>query len=98
MDEPFEIYILEGSLEELEKLSKGDSKDSQAAKVGIELAKQKGLKTLRGSHDHVDDAIVDIADNDTFVATQDKELKERIQENQGKLIVMRQKKHLVKEG
>ncbi len=98
MDEPFELCVLEGTLEELQELAEGNSKKARDAKLGYVLAEQKGLKKLRGSQDHVDDALVNMVDDETLIATQDKELKQRVKEKGGKVITVRNKQHLVKEG
>jgi rRNA-processing protein FCF1 len=73
----------------------GKGRDSLAAKLALQLLKHHmvmQLKTKNGKS--VDDLIVDLADKDTIVATQDAELKRRVKKKKAKLIVMRQKKYL----
>ena len=58
--------------------------------------KQKNLKILHGSSlPHNDDAIVEIASSDDVVATQDKQLKQRLKEKNIKIVTLKQKKYLI---
>ena len=98
IDEEYKIYILQGVIYELEKIiqnQRGKYKD--AAKVGLALInhkkipvldkEQKDLYTSVNSFETVvDDIIVEIADKDTIVATQDKELKLRLMNKGIKII------------
>ena len=81
-------------MRELLKLSEGNSKDSAAAKLGYVLVQQKDLKMLPGSG-HVDDEIVDMVEEHTVVATQDKNLKERVKNKGAAIITMRQRHKLI---
>jgi len=51
------------------------------------------IKTTRNKP--VDDLILNISDNNTIVATQDKELKEKLKKGKIAVITIRQKKYLV---
>jgi len=94
MQEPYEIYVLERSIEELHnivKRQKGKNRDS--AKLALQIIKGR-VKILAKGEGHVDDIIVNISDKDTIVCTQDKELSDRLKEKGVKLIKMKQKKYL----
>ncbi len=98
MNEPFELCIVDKSIKELNKVAAtGKEKDRFASKLALVLIRQKNLKTLHsfGSKKSVDDIIVKKADSNTFIATQDKALRERVREKGAKIIGMRQKKYLV---
>lgn len=97
MSEPFVLCIVDKALVELNKLTvTGKEKDRFAAKLALALIRQKNLKTLRSfSKKSVDDIIVKQADNNTFIATQDKALRKRLKLKQAKIIGLRQKKYLV---
>jgi hypothetical protein len=98
MQEPFELCIVDKSIAELNKLAAGGRQiDKFAAKLALALIIQKNLKTLHsfGSKESVDDIIVKKADKDSFIATQDKALKERVKEKGAKIIGLRQQKYLV---
>jgi rRNA-processing protein FCF1 len=109
LDEPYEIVLLETSLDELKRLATGTGADAQAAKLGLLLVEHmrkrdfaaadgslcKGLKTVPSSKkEHVDDAIVRIAEDETLVATNDNGLKRRLLEKGVRVIYLRQQKTL----
>jgi len=92
----YQLCVLEETLGELNKIIKEQKgKHAEAAKFALKLVKWKHLKILDKNQDKsVDDIIVDIANTDTIVATQDAELKQRLKENGVGFIVLRQKKYL----
>ena len=98
VDKPFVLCVLDKSITELNKLTvAGKEKDRFASKLALVLIRQKNLKTLhsfRGKK-NVDDIIVEKADKNTFIATQDKALRKRVKEKGAKIIGLRQKKYLV---
>ncbi|MCF7865961.1 hypothetical protein K9L67_02120 [Candidatus Woesearchaeota archaeon] len=100
MIEPYEICVLKESIKELETIinKHGQRKEGFNAKLGFLLAKQKNLKTLSGSKDkYVDEILVEIAKKQpekTIIATQDKELQDRIIRKSARVIILRQKKYL----
>ena len=97
MDEPYRLYVLEKSIEELKKIVKEQKgKHKEAANIALKLIKQKSLNTIKNStNDSVDDIIVEIGEEYT-IATQDKELKQRLKEKNIKVITLRGKKYLTK--
>ncbi len=96
VNEPYKLYILDKTIDELKKIVKEQKgKHKEAAKIALQFVKQKSLNTIKNStKDSVDDIIVDIAD-DYVVATQDKELKKRLKEKNIRIITLRAKKYLV---
>lgn len=93
----YEFYIMEGSIGELEGIiATQRGKDKEAARFALSIIKGKHLKTLRKNQGNtVDEAIVEIADKDTVVATQDAGLKRKLRQKGVPLIVLRQKKYLM---
>ncbi len=98
---PYELCVLENTYRELQHIIDGKTKakgdDKFNAKLGFIMAKQKGLKILACSSKEplVDDNIVRVANEKTFVATLDKELQKRLQKKGAKIITVRQKNHLI---
>jgi len=92
-----EIIILEPVIQELVQISEsGNTKDKIAAKVALQLIKQKHLKVVPSSFKkHTDDIIVETAQKDDFVATQDKELKKRLKAKKVRIITLKNKSHLI---
>ena len=94
--EKYQLYILDKTLDELEKIVKDKEqkgKNKLAAKLALLLVKAKDVKIIKTKKDKlVDDLIVELADKDTIVCTQDTELKKRLP---CKIITLRQKKKLI---
>lgn len=98
LDEKFEFCVIEGTFDELQKIMSGANNPNSAekfnAKLGFIMAKQKRLKTISGSSKElVDDTIVRVSDKNTYVATLDKELLNRLKEKGIARIVARQRKY-----
>lgn len=95
-----EFRILDSQLKELDSIIQGKSSraDKNAAKLALLLIKQKSLKMVSGSSKaSVDDQLVAKTKPGDLVATQDKELKQRLKDKGICILVLRQKKHIVKE-
>ena len=84
---PYKTIILEKSIEELKKINNKDSK------LALQLI--KNIPLLKHDGKDVDSIILEIANKDTIVATQDKALKRKLKEKNIPLITIRQKKYLI---
>lgn len=71
------ICILEGVVQELEKLSVGSGVDARAAKLAYNIVKKQHLKTATHSQPYVDTALVSVATKNDAIITLDKELQKR---------------------
>ncbi len=94
METSYEIFILEGSIGELERIGQEQKgKNKKAAKLALGLLNRiKILKTKKGL---VDDLIVNLAIKEKdLVATQDSALKDRLKVKGVDIIVLRKKKYL----
>ncbi len=90
IDSSYKLCIAEGTREELKKIAKENKmRDREAAKFGLKMTEK--MDTLKAEGKNVDEKIKNLSDDNTIIATQDKELKKRIK---GHIIVVRQKKHL----
>ncbi|MBN2423352.1 hypothetical protein JXB41_09075 [Candidatus Woesearchaeota archaeon] len=110
MDTLYEIYVLKGTVKELENIiEKQRGKHKYAAGMALELIKKKKVNILCSplkkqkslymadnsqKHIEVDEIILNIADKNTIIATQDKELKQKLKKKNINLIVLRNKKYL----
>lgn len=94
-----QLCILDRTLEELKKIIKKQSlKNKKAAKLALSLIKFKKIKIIKTkSTKKTDDLILEIAKKKkkNAVATQDKLLKQKLNENKVKIITLRQKKYLI---
>jgi uncharacterized protein len=91
-----QVCILEQSLDELNKIIvQQTGKNKAAAKLALQLVKQKGLNTIRISKkDSVDNILANLPEMEYMVATQDIELKRRLKAKNIKIITLRNKKYL----
>lgn len=97
MDDPYELCIVDKTIDELEKLKTTESgRDKRAASLALQLLKAKGIKHLKTEKNlNTDKLIVELAKKPDFVvATQDMALKRVLKENNTEIIILRQKKHL----
>ena len=93
----YELFILDKTLEELKKIvEKQKGKDKYAARIALKLIAIKNIGVIKTkSNRKTDDIILDIALKDDFiVATQDKDLKRRLINQDISVIILRQKKRL----
>jgi rRNA-processing protein FCF1 len=101
LTESFELCVMDKTVDELEKLiiRLGKKKEGFSAKLGLILLKQKNLKTLASSsEEYADKAILAFAAKNpekTIVATQDKELKDKLKKLSVRVIGLRQEKYLI---
>ena len=91
-----ELYTLDLSVKELEKLSLEKSFDGMAAKLALGLVKEKGIHVLAAGRGSTDTEIEAAAIFGSYtVCTQDKDLIGRLKTKGIKIISLRQKKYLV---
>jgi len=90
----YEILVLDGTVRELKSLSNKKGRKSLAAKVGLELIEKKELRVIETGNGNVDDEIVNLSDDKTIVATNDKELIKRLKHKNVKIIYLRGKNRL----
>lgn len=91
----YKLHIFEQSINELKNiLEKQSGKDKKAAKFALKLVKLKNIGIIKSGHNDVDELIIDNANNDTIIATQDVKLKKQLLEKGASVIILRQKKYL----
>lgn len=92
----YQLFIIDRSIEELKKIiTTGNTRDKTAAKLALKLIKLKEIKKLKTtSNRNVDELILDSAKKDDFVATQDKELKQKLKKRHIPIVILRQRKFL----
>ncbi len=95
ISEEHEITTLDGVVRELEHMSEERGEDASAARIGLELIEKNQVKIILTHERNVDDAIVELANDQTLVATNDKELINRLKTKNVKVIYLRGKNRLV---
>ena len=95
MNEPYELYVLDKSLKELENIIKTQKgKEKVIARLGKAILLSKKPKTLKTtSKDYVDKVILGL--RGYIVATNDKELRLKLKKEGVRTILLRQKNHLI---
>ena len=91
----YELTTVDCVVEELKKLKKARGKDAVAAKVALIMIKEKKIKIIKTHEKNVDKTIYKISDKNTIVATNDKNLMQKLKEKNVKIIYLRSKTHLV---
>ena len=85
IDQPYTLQILQSSIDELKKLSE----KNLDAKLALQLVKKYTI--IKTKEKHPDQTLAKIKDQNTIIATQDKELKTKLQTPK---LIIRQKKYL----
>ncbi len=103
-DDQVELIILQNVISELDTLaisSELSAKEKAAAKLGLQLIKQKNLKIEQGSNEHTDDVILRKALEyqkqgfNSAIATVDKELISKATNRNVWVFALRQKKKVL---
>ncbi len=91
----YKLCIFEQSLDELANIiEKQKGKSRNAARFALKLIKLKNIGIVKAEGKYVDSIILNNADKDTIIATQDKLLKKKLLEKRVSVIILRQKKYL----
>ena len=94
LDESFELAILDRTMEELDNLMHGKTKLAKNAKLAKTILMTKHVTTIMTEGGHVDKLLLKKADENTIIATADRELKSKLKKKKQPVIVIRQKKKL----
>jgi uncharacterized protein len=95
----YELVVVPETIAELEALignSRSSGKDRKAAGLALQLLRKFKViaaKNYRKVFKRADEAILDIADKRSLVATQDRELKRRLK-GKCRIIILRQRQYL----
>lgn len=92
LDFPYEIYVLQGTIDELKKIiSEQRGRFKQAALLSLGLIDNKKVKIINETGD-VDDLLVEHSHKENLILTQDCELKKRLNKP---YLTIRQKKKII---
>ncbi|MEM2144825.1 MAG: PIN domain-containing protein [Candidatus Jordarchaeaceae archaeon] len=100
INQKYEIIILKGTIEELERLSENPSlKVRKAAKLALELAQRYTIIDSASKNGDMDKLIVNLSKKEGYiVATNDKNLRRKLKSEGIPTIYVRQKSHLQIDG
>lgn len=97
-----EVCTIEPVIEELKKISKGNSKDAKAAALALAMLKEKikdgGISLIPSKWRNADDELLELGKSGYAVITQDRELLERLKAAGCAFGYIKQKKYLAFEG
>jgi len=91
----YELTTLDCVVKELKKLKKSRGKAAASAKVALLLIKEKNVKVIKTGEKNVDIKIYRMADENTIVATNDRDLRRKLKNKNVKVLYLRSKKHIV---
>ncbi len=99
----YELFIFDKSLDELERSAeKQKGAQKHLVKTAISLTEtmknNNKLNIIPAKTAYIDREILEAADKDTVVATQDKELRKKLRQRGIRTIIMKQGKYLAFEG
>jgi len=88
VDEQYKILTLDRVMEELKSIG------NKNAKTALKLIEIENIGIVKAKGKNVDKALIDFADKDTIVATNDTKLRERLKSLGIKTIYLRKRKYL----
>lgn len=91
--EKYDLSTLDSVVDELNKISNKKTRDSQYARLALELIENRKIKILK-INGGADDTILKLADKNTVVATNDRELRKMLKRKGTKTIYIKSRKHL----
>ena len=99
MDEPYELYIIDKTFDELEKIIT-TGKNKAAARFALKFIEKTQFNIIKTeiNKNNVDKEILALDEGNIIVATQDKDLKKKLKEKRIPVIIVRQKNHLILEN
>lgn len=90
----YSLYIYEGTITELENIENKGDKNKNFLPLIVRMLHLYGFKIIKSPERYVDDQILSNLDKSVIVATNDKELRLKIQSKKFNVLYMRQKKYL----
>lgn len=90
IQEPFEIYVTESVINELEKISTKKTKNSMFARIALMIIKKNKFKIIKGKYMNADKDILYITNKNWIVITNDKRLKRLLSQKNTRAISVRE--------
>lgn len=93
-----EFLVTSNTLKEMKQLKKEGKKKESSARIGEKLIKINKCKILKeGKEINADKELIELSKEGVIIGTNDKDLKNKIKEEGGKVIFIRQKKIIQEE-
>ena len=88
------FYIYEGTISELLNIERKREKNKKYLPLIVTMIHKYGFKIIRSNQKYIDDQLIENLHNKVIIATNDKELRHKIWDNNEKVIYMRQTSYL----
>ncbi|MEM5799317.1 MAG: hypothetical protein QXZ43_01465 [Candidatus Aenigmatarchaeota archaeon] len=92
--QPIELSITESVLKELDGISRSKKQSSVYARLSIHLIEKNNIKILPSRYKYTDRDILNLADRDSIVITNDKNLKELLKKRNIRTLSIREFKKI----
>jgi hypothetical protein len=90
----YSFYIYEGTLSELKNIEKKKDKNKKFLPLITTMLSRYQFKIITSNQEYIDDQILENADKGVLIATNDKELRQKLWKIPCKVLYMRQKSYL----
>ena len=90
----YSLYIYEGTLNELENIEKKKDKNKKFLPLITTMLKKYNFKIIKSNQTYIDDQILENAEKNILIATNDKELRKSLWSLPCRVLYMRQKSYL----
>jgi hypothetical protein len=95
IDPSAKLFVVDKTIDELEKIKKEQKKYARAADLALQLMKSQNIAALKTEKNkNADQIIAETAANGYAVATQDKLLKKQLRDKNIPILILRQKKYV----
>jgi len=94
LTEPYRLFMFSSAVTELKKIAEGRGSSSKFAKIALEMIRLEGIGIVKVKEKDTDKAVLNLANEDTIIATNDRELRKKLKNLGIKTIYLRSKKHL----
>lgn len=90
-----ELYILDLVMFEIDKLSQTEIQEASLAKMALEFINKNNIMVLESKSKNTDKSLVAYSREGYAIATQDKELKDKVKRSGGRVFYIRQQSYVV---
>ena len=95
LEESVELFISSETLREIKSMANRKTKEGRLAIVALELVESQKIRIVQSLKKEVDEDLLELAKKEGFiVATNDKDLKEKLKKENVRIICLRNKKKI----
>ena len=95
LEERVELFVSSEVIRELKSIANKKTKEGRLALIALELIKNQKIRVVKSLKKNVDEDLIALAKNEGFIiATNDKDLKEKLKKENIKVICLRDKKKI----